>query len=118
MTRVRRRINGLDVKKANRRGFTIGKVYGKVFFVWFEERNLAVDWRELAFESYREARLVLDYWKGRQPPANLDYYVEEMKEALLDLKQATIDDDGPRAMEGILEVRTLMAELQDRSGDG
>ena len=72
------------------------------------------DWRETAFEVYRLAwSELLDKCKGPQPD-NVEFYVEELKEALLDLKEATMTEDVPRAMRHIEEVMVLLAELRLR----
>jgi hypothetical protein len=46
----------------------------------------------------------------------LDVCIEDLKEALLDLKQATIARDRFLAADSILEITSLLAELQDRTG--
>jgi hypothetical protein len=75
------------------------------------------EWRDLAFEVYRAAWLELERWKGKQRD-DIDYYVEELKEALLDLKEATITEDSARALWHLQEVQLLLAELRLRSLDG
>jgi hypothetical protein len=40
-----------------------------------------------------------------------DYYVEELKDALLDLKQATIEENATLAEQYIVEVLVLLGEL-------
>ena len=76
------------------------------------------DWREAAFEVYRVARAeLLHKWKELKKPG-IDYYIEELTEALLDLKQATIEEDPVRALEAIDEVTLLLAELRLRWPDG
>lgn len=73
------------------------------------------DWRDEAFETYRLAwSELLEHWK---PPrtANVEYYVEELKEALLDLKQSVAEDDPAWALQSIDEVLLLLAELRLRS---
>jgi hypothetical protein len=73
------------------------------------------DWREAAFEVYRAAWSEL---QGLAPRPDLEFYVDELKEALLDLKQATIADDPGRAHEHLNEVSLLLAELRLRkTGD-
>jgi hypothetical protein len=74
------------------------------------------DWRNDAFELYRDAWSELERWKT-PPHADVEYYVEELKEALLDLKQAVIDEDPARALQYIEEVMLLLAELRLRWRD-
>jgi hypothetical protein len=74
-----------------------------------------LDWRDEAFELYRVAwSELLERYKGNQPD-DIAFYVEELKEALLDLKQATISEEPAQAMQYIMEVRLLLAELRLRS---
>jgi hypothetical protein len=73
------------------------------------------DWRQAAFEVYRLAwSELLSHWSGPQRD-DIRYYVEELKEALLDLKQATIAEEPARAMQHLDEVTLLLAELRLRS---
>jgi hypothetical protein len=69
-----------------------------------------IDWRDVAFETYRTARQGLEKWQ-KLPRADLEYWIEELREALLDLKQATIDDDETRGLLEVDEVKVLMIEL-------
>lgn len=72
------------------------------------------DWHDAAFEVYRLAwSELLEQWKPPQP-ADVEYYVEELKEALLDLKQAVIDEDPARALQSLEEATLLLAELRLR----
>jgi len=68
------------------------------------------DWRAAAFEVYRAGWLELEQWKGRQAK-DVEYYLEELKEALLDLKQATLAEDAARALDYMSEIRLILAEL-------
>jgi hypothetical protein len=52
----------------------------------------------------------LEKWQ-KLPRADLEYWIEELREALLDLKQATIDDDETRGLLEVDEVKVLMIEL-------
>lgn len=72
------------------------------------------DWRILALDTYRLAWHGLEEWRklGRD---DLEYWIEELREALLDLKQATVADDEPRALQHLNEVRLLVVELARRS---
>ena len=69
------------------------------------------DWRELASEEYRRARELLAQCQGLQGP-DLQYHVEELTEAMLDLKQATIANDAARAAKSMDEVMLLVMELR------
>jgi len=67
-----------------------------------------------AFELYRHvAADVLPRLKGPLP-LDVEEFVEELKEALLDLKQATIDLDPARATYHIQEVLVLLRDLDDK----
>ncbi|HEX8524659.1 MAG TPA: hypothetical protein VF669_20550 [Tepidisphaeraceae bacterium] len=72
------------------------------------------EWRALAFEVYRDAWSELSRWQGRQRQ-DLQYWLDELKEALLDLKEATISNDSARALWHLDEVQLLLAELRLRS---
>ena len=78
--------------------------------------ELPVDWRREAFDAYRLGRLELERWKGEQP-ADLAYFVEDLHEALLDLKQATMSNLPKEAEAFTGEVYLLMTELRHRRGD-
>src|SRR5436305_771395 len=70
------------------------------------------DWHDDAFEVYRLAwSELLQQWKP-PVPADVEYYIEELKEALLDLKQAVLDENPVRALQYIDEVTLLVAELR------
>jgi hypothetical protein len=77
--------------------------------------NERPDWLENALDVYRLAWTeLLLRWKGPQR-TDIQYYVDELKEALLDLKQATIAEEPARALQQIEEVIVLLAELRFRS---
>jgi hypothetical protein len=73
------------------------------------------DWRELAKDLYREAQTELqERWRGIQVDV-VEIFKEELREALLDLKQAVIDGrqaDGERFGD---EVYMILVELRLRS---
>ncbi len=69
------------------------------------------NWREVAFEVYRLTWANIDTLKSLQRD-DLDYWIEELREALLDLKQATIEEDEARASHHIEEIAILIAELR------
>jgi hypothetical protein len=55
-----------------------------------------MDWREAAFDVYREAwSELLARWQGIRSPST-EFYIDELTEALLDLKQATLVGDQMR----------------------
>jgi hypothetical protein len=70
------------------------------------------DWHSMAMEMYRIGRLELEQWKGDQPDV-VAYFIEDLKEALLDLKQATIDNEPIRASVFGSEVTILIAGLRE-----
>jgi hypothetical protein len=72
-----------------------------------------LDWRNNAFELYREGQLELHSWTDIHGD-EIDYWIEELKEALLDLKEATIADEPARVMGCIQEVAALIFELRRR----
>jgi hypothetical protein len=74
------------------------------------------EWLKQAYEIYRQAWASLERWKGKPPEdSELGFYIEEMKEALLDLKQATISRDPSRAAESEDEVKAILIEILSRS---
>jgi len=77
----------------------------------------AAGW-EPVFVTYRSAQIELRRWKDyrRTQSGNFDwdFYIDEMEDILLDLKQAYLDQDRVRATESIAEVLLIFAELRDR----
>lgn len=90
--------------------FSLLSVKWRVLYHWQTSMSESADWRESAFELYRLTWSALTEWR-KLDRADLDYWIEELREALLDLKEATISDDEARAHAGLSEVRTLIAEL-------
>jgi hypothetical protein len=71
-----------------------------------------------AFDIYRAARLELEKWRSIRPDnVELDFYIEELKDALLDLKQATSDKDFAAIAQANADVRLLLFELRFRGMD-
>ena len=73
------------------------------------------DWLVLSKDVYRAAQAeLMDRWRGSQDD-QVEIFKEDLREALLDLKQAVID--GRAADAGICmdEVSTLLTELRRRS---
>jgi hypothetical protein len=65
-----------------------------------------------AYEVYRQAWNAIGRWIGDPPEdSELGFYVEEMKDALLDLKQGVISRDPSRVAESIDEVLSLLVEI-------
>ena len=71
------------------------------------------DWRTIAIDLYRIASSQLRGLTAQQR-AELHDEVEEMKEALLDLKQATIANDIARMLVHANEVIVLSIELRKK----
>lgn len=74
--------------------------------------NGNVDWRETALIIYHHARSIL---LSPHPPATTveeEFYLEELVEALLDLKLATMAYDVEGVYRHIKEIVTLMVELR------
>jgi hypothetical protein len=75
-------------------------------------------WLEPAKELYRAAQTeLLDRWSGPQPD-DMEIFKEDLREALLDLKQAVIQGRGPDAQACMNEVTMLLIELRRRSQGG
>jgi hypothetical protein len=97
------------------RGFETGSshISGKAAAVMAHEPE---DLLHQAFDIYRAARLELEKWRTIRPDnLELDFYIEELKEALLDLKLATTNKDIGAIAEAIADVRLLLFELRFRS---
>ena len=73
------------------------------------------DWRSVAVEAYRAGWSALERWK-HHPDTTVQFVLEDLKEALLDLKQATIADDEPGMWLHVDEVQMLLIELADLAG--
>ena len=73
------------------------------------------DRRNAAVEAYRAGWSAMERWKDH-PDTKVHFLVEDLKEALLDLKQATIADDEPRIWLHLDEVQMLLIELADLAG--
>jgi hypothetical protein len=73
------------------------------------------DVRALALEIYRLGWSELRRSRKRSHAEHVEFYLEDLKEALLDLKQATIANDIPRMWRTIAEVAALRAELGEGS---
>ena len=72
-------------------------------------------WLEPAKDVYRAAQAeLLDRWGGSQPDI-VEIFKEDLREALLDLKQAVIEGRGVDAVACMNEVTTLLVELRRRS---
>jgi hypothetical protein len=74
-----------------------------------------LDWLEPAKDVYRAAHAeLLDRWRGPQSD-DVEIFKEDLREALLDLKQAVIEGRGVDAQGCMNEVTTLLIELRRRS---
>lgn len=74
------------------------------------------DWHQLAFDVYRLARQELARVSTLPRDQDVDYYVEELTEALLDLKQATIAEKTVQATIAMDEIHLIISELRDQFG--
>ena len=70
---------------------------------------------EIAFEVYRLAWSEVQELQKSPQPQRVEFYIEEMKEVLLDLKQATIANDQALAQRYISEALSLLVELRNAS---
>jgi hypothetical protein len=75
-----------------------------------------MDWREEAKDVYREAQAELGRWPGTQPP-DIEYLKEDLREAMLDIKQAVIDDRSDDAIRFGIEAVLLVIELKRLRGE-
>ena len=72
------------------------------------------DWREVAKELYREAQTELNQrWHGIREP-EIESLKEDLREALLDLKQAVLDGRESDGRTYLQEVTVLLFELNLR----
>jgi hypothetical protein len=72
------------------------------------------DWRNDAKAIYREARSELLTASDASTDHMVEFYKEELREALLDLKQAVIADRMADALACVSEVRICLIELKHR----
>ncbi len=72
------------------------------------------DWRNDAKAIYREARSELLTASDASADHMVEFYKEELREALLDLKQAVIADRMAEALACVSEVRICLIELKHR----
>jgi hypothetical protein len=72
------------------------------------------DWRDVAGAIYREASSELLSHAIAPMDHMVEFYVEELREALLDLKLAVIEDRMTDALASIDEVRVCLFELKNR----
>jgi hypothetical protein len=76
------------------------------------------EWQVLAKDVYRAAQAeLIERWRGLQDDL-LEIFKEDLREALLDLKQAVIDGRATDAGKCMEEVAMLLTELRRRSLDG
>ena len=73
------------------------------------------DWRDAAKQVYRlgQEELLAD----RPVWDEVEFYVDDLREALLDLKQSVIDDRETDALACMDEVILYVAELKRRRGE-
>lgn len=72
-------------------------------------------WQEAATSLYHTVSSeILERWRGKPVEGRLEYSLDDMKEALLDLKQAVIDDQPEQAARVTKEILILQEELRRR----
>ena len=72
------------------------------------------DWRENAKEIYRDALSQLRAISETSGDHMVEFLKEELREALLDLKQAVISERMNDALASVGEVRICLIELNQR----
>jgi hypothetical protein len=70
------------------------------------------DWRQDALNAYREAHTQLTQLKAMRR-GDMSYFIEDIAEVLLDLKQSVIDADPASAWKAMIELDELRADLRD-----
>jgi hypothetical protein len=75
------------------------------------------DWRDDAKAIYREALAKLLASPESSQDYMVEFFKEELREALLDLKQAVIADHMANALSCVGEIRICLIELKQRQGD-
>jgi hypothetical protein len=70
----------------------------------------APDWRETARNAYRQARLLLASAEAPQSVEE-EYFLDELQEALLDLKEAVVADDQDASKRHLREIAEVVREL-------
>lgn len=93
--------------------FTNGKVCTTIVLMAEDQPN----WQDAAKAVYRLAQTELLAKSAYvTDDESVGYYIEELREALLDLKQALIDDRVADAMVSMDEIALYLAELKRRRG--
>lgn len=72
-------------------------------------------WREEALDVYRLGWIAVEAFRA-DPRDVLQFYLEDLKDALLDLKQATAAGNETSAADYIEEVRVIVAQLNKLAG--
>jgi hypothetical protein len=75
------------------------------------------DWRKDSLVRYRRARRLLARLT-RMRGVDVTYFIDEITDVLLDLKQAVIDVDPAGAWKAMLELDVLQAALKRHLKDG
>lgn len=74
------------------------------------------DWLQQALSVYRTGRLELEKWRAIQPAdVKLEIYIEELKDELFELKQATFNRDVVAVEQSKSDIGLLMLEIRLRS---
>jgi hypothetical protein len=75
------------------------------------------DWHATARTIYELTWRQLRALEESIQNTTIDFFILDIKEALLDLKEAIIASDEERAMNHVNEIRSLLAEIHRRMGD-
>lgn len=70
------------------------------------------DWHNVATDRYRDAQVTLSQLRAMKRD-DVAYFIDEIRDVLLDLKQAVIDLDSTAAWRAIAELDILRSELDD-----
>ena len=70
------------------------------------------NWIERAFEDYRRSQADLAALRAMKR-SDVGFFIDELADALLDLKQAVVDVDPVRAETAMFELNVLRSEIED-----
>jgi hypothetical protein len=88
-----------------------------IFCAMVDQPDRQDDWHIAARELYRQAQTeLLERWAAPSPEWLVEFYKEELREALLDLKQAVIEGRPVAALTAADEIAVCLSELRSRTG--